>query len=285
MPETKQNAAPAPGVPRPLCPYCRYPPPETPCAFCDELPPAARASFFPLGILEGLGLYFSAAFDLLNAREYLGRILFAVLLNGLAFLLLFLGALYGIHPLMEGVTAWLPAPLLRFLGIALALALTLLSAWFLSPVLMTLFLFPVLDPISRIAESRILGWNPPGSGRGFLGDFWDSLETAARILVLQIAGWILCILLTPLGIGLPLGILASAWFAGFSWLDYPLARRGFSYGEKRRWALRNLGLTLGLGLGFQIGMLIPFFNLLLSGPAAAAAAGKAWFRLQAPDPL
>ncbi len=210
----------------------------------------------------------------------MGKIWIPILLNCFAFLGMAYGIWMGIHPLIGKFLSILPDPFIFTTGIVFSVLLTLVAAWFLFPVLLSVFLLPFLDPISRTAEQEILGFSPPSSSRSFLGDIWDSLETTARILFWQVLGFLLTLTLAFTGVGLILGILVGAFLAGFSFLDYPMARRGMNGKEKTRFALSHWAYVLGLGLGFEIGLLIPFFNLFLSTPAAAVASSRIFLKIQ-----
>ncbi len=260
---------------------CAWPPP---IALREPPPPAAARRLRRLAALTGRGLRWPGEpalaplpvrpLDLFHRRAAEGPPAFVLLA----------AAVKVLHPLAAQALSFLPAPIALGLGLSLALALTILAAWFLFPVTMILFLQPVLDPLSRRAEARVLGWEPPAGGRGFVRDLADSLHTAARILLLQVLGLGLTLALTPVGLGPLAGLALSSWLAGFGWFDYPLARRGLSYGAKASWVRRNWAAAAGLGLAFQLSLLIPFFNLFLSAPAAAVAAGTLYFRLPPPAP-
>jgi uncharacterized protein involved in cysteine biosynthesis len=210
----------------------------------------------------------------------MGKLWAPFLLNSLAFLGMAYGIWIGINPLIERFLTILPEPFIFTTGIVFSVLLTLVAAWFLFPVLLAVFLLPFLDPISRIAEKEVLGFPPPGSSRSILADLWDSLETTARIFFWQILGLTLTLALSFTGIGLILGILLGAFLAGYSFLDYPMARRGMNGKEKTKFVLSHWSYVLGLGLGFEIGLLIPFFNLFLSTPAAAVASSRIFLKIQ-----
>ncbi len=214
----------------------------------------------------------------------MGKLWVPLLLNCLAFLGMAYGIWVGINPLIEKFLVILPEPILFSTGIVFSVLLTLVAAWFLFPVLLSVFLLPFLDPISRVAEQEILGFPPPSSPRSLLGEIWDSLETTARILFWQIMGLLLTLALAFTGVGLVLGILVGAFLAGFSFMDYPMARRGMSGKEKTRFALSHWAYVLGLGLGFEVGLLIPFFNLFLSTPAASVASSRIYLKIQTTQP-
>ena len=104
----------------------------------------------------------------------------------------------------------------------------------------------------------------------------------ARIFVLQVLVWLVAIPIAMTGIGVPVAVLGSAFFAGFSWLDYPASRRGLGFGQKWQVARRHWALLTGFGFGFLLGLLIPFFNLLLVGPAGAVGAADLWLAAEKP---
>ena len=253
---------------------CSYPRRED-CRLCGNEPPRLGPRFAPIDVVRGFVLYWEAAIRVVTDKAYMGKIALAVTLGIIVFAILAYLGVQVIHPLITGLLGfeWLPGWVSR----GIALLLTLVTGFFFFPVIVTLFLFPVLDPLSRLAEAEILGFDPPAHPRGPIADFWDSLDTGARILSYQLLAWLICLPLALTGVGIPIAIAVSAFFAGFSWLDYPASRRGLRFGAKWALARRHWALLTGYGLGFLLGLLVPFFKACVAGPAGAVGAADLWF--------
>jgi len=76
-------------------------------------------------------------------------------------------------------------------------------------------------------------------------------------------------------IGIALGGLSLA-YDGF---DYPLARRGASFGGKWAFLARHPGLTVGYGIGATVLYLIPL-AVFVASPFAAVGATLAYIDLE-----
>ncbi len=275
---------PSPLQPEP-CPRCWLRTPNRQaCHLCGpgETVPK-RSAFPPVDTYRGFVAYLSGGLDCLTHRNYLGKVFWAVFWNCALWIITVFGAAYLIYDLIEGLTNDLPdwlSSISLVAGGLTGLVVTLSAIFYLFPIIFSLFLFPFLDPLSRLAEAEQLGFMPPETSRGFWGDFWDSIDTGARIFVWQILAFILTLPLALTVVGLPFALLLSAFFIGFAWLDYPLTRRGISYKGKWRIAKKNWAAVLGFGLGFQLGLCVPFFGVFIGCPAAAIASARLFYLLE-----
>jgi uncharacterized protein involved in cysteine biosynthesis len=77
------------------------------------------------------------------------------------------------------------------------------------------------------------------------------------------------------GIGSLAGVALGGLFLAYDGFDYPLSRRGLSFGAKWRYLALHPGLTLGYGLGASVLYIIPL-AFLLAPPLAAAGATLAF---------
>jgi CysZ protein len=77
------------------------------------------------------------------------------------------------------------------------------------------------------------------------------------------------------GIGSLVGVGLGAVFLAYDGFDYPLARRGATFGGKWAYIVRNPGLALGYGLGSYVLYLIPM-AFLVAPPFAAVGATLAY---------
>jgi CysZ protein len=77
------------------------------------------------------------------------------------------------------------------------------------------------------------------------------------------------------GVGSLVGVGLGAIFLAYDGFDYPLARRGASFGAKWAYLAKSPGLALGFGLGSYVLYLVPF-AFLVAPPFAAVGATLAY---------
>ncbi len=81
------------------------------------------------------------------------------------------------------------------------------------------------------------------------------------------------------GLGSLIGIALAALSLAYDGFDYPLARRGASFGAKWAFLARNPGLTIGYGVGATVLYLIPF-AVFVASPFAAVGATLAYIDIE-----
>ena len=93
------------------------------------------------------------------------------------------------------------------------------------------------------------------------------------------------------GFGSLIGIALAGLSLAYDGFDYPLARRGATFGAKWAFLARNPGLTVGYGIGATVLYLIPL-AVFVASPFAAVGATLAYIDLEksappapAPDPV
>ncbi len=266
--------------PSKFCPTCKYPRPLVPCRLCEGQPRRLGPGFFVMDFLKALRIFVQSGGELLTGAAYLGKIKLSLLLNLLLWVVFFLVSLLVLYPWIQDLMSFLPAWMSWLAAGGGALLLTIFAGFFLFAIPMSLFLGPVLDPIARIAEEEALGWKLPDSGRGFMAETWDAVDTGARILALEILALLICFPLSLFLIGIPIAWFLASFLSGLAWLDYPMTRRGLGFRQKFQQARRHWALTCGLGTGFLISCLIPFFGLLMAGPCSAVAASLVYFEFE-----
>jgi uncharacterized protein involved in cysteine biosynthesis len=86
------------------------------------------------------------------------------------------------------------------------------------------------------------------------------------------------------GLGSLIGIALAGLSLAYDGFDYPLARRGASFGAKWAFLARHPGLTVGYGIGATVLYLIPF-AVFVASPFAAVGATLAYIDTEkaAPD--
>src|SRR5262245_48072526 len=84
------------------------------------------------------------------------------------------------------------------------------------------------------------------------------------------------------GLGSLIGVALGGLSLAYDGFDYPLARRGTSFGGKWAFLARNPGLTIGYGIGATVLYLIPF-AVFVAAPFAAVGATLAYIELEKPS--
>ena len=275
------------------CSICGYLAAATPCPLCGGRLPRApdggsaapRRGAVPFDVLAGFVAFYRAVLHLLTRKEYFGRLAVPVTANLVAASLVLLLAVQGIH---AGATALVGRPwgALEFLretaawrGATLAWVLTIVPSLFIAPMLLHTIAFPFLDRLADTAEKMVAG----PALRRIERPRWHSalnMRAATQVFALQLIAMVPCTLLSLTRPGLLLAVLVGAALDALLWFDVPFARRG--YGIAERWALmrRNWARALGFGLAFELGMFIPFLDVLLLAPAAAVAVSTLYFSFE-----
>jgi uncharacterized protein involved in cysteine biosynthesis len=241
--------------------------------------------FFLTDVVHGFVMFFRAVLVLFNRVEFTGLLFWAVAANVVVCLLVFVGFWFGLHDLFLslaeedwGWASFLRGPVQWSSG-WLAFVLSVLSLWFLAPAVIGLVCEPFLDPIAARTERLVGG---PGLGEAAVG-FWRSLglglASTVRILAAQVVLLAPLLLLSFCGIGVVLGALLGALFAGLVWLGIPAMRRGLGFDQRVTLLRRNWARLVGFGLAFEAGMFVPLFNLFLLTPTAAVAISVLYFHL------
>lgn len=228
---------------------------------------------------------FASALSLLHDKAYVGRLALPIVANLVVLTAAFGAIFWGSKELFEGLVAdWISddgllAGALGFAGGVLALVLATVTLWFTAPVLIETVLGPFLDPLAQATEEAWTGRPCPALDLGFWKSLLQGLRASARILGLQLLLLLPILLLSLTGIGALLAMLIGAYCNAIVWFEIPCGRRGYSLRERRTLVRHNWPRAVGLGLGFQVGMLIPLFNFLLLTPATAVAVSAQYFRL------
>ena len=142
--------------------------------------------------------------------------------------------------------------------ILLYLALTVLTLVF-SLLLMNILMSPVYEVISAAVERDVTGVAPPAVG--FLGSVRVMFVELKKVVF--IFGVSILLLLIP-GLNV-LSTLVCAFLVGWDFFDYPLARRGWTFGQRFRLVSRNFWAVTGLGLW----LVIPFAQIIMLPLAVA----------------
>ena len=103
----------------------------------------------------------------------------------------------------------------------------------------------------------------------FLRDNFRALIIALRNIVMQLIIYIMLLLIGIIPIfgwviALLGNLIVASYFYGFSFLDYSNERNQLSINESVSMVRKNRGLAIGLGLVFQICLLIPLIGSLIA---------------------
>ena len=130
-------------------------------------------------------------------------------------------------------------------------------------------LSPAFAFLSERTEKILTGSDLPFNFSQFLKDIWRGVVLALRNLAVEmlftlllfiisfipVVGWFTAVVL----------FLISAYFYGFSFMDYTFERRKFNVKTSIRYMRSNKGLAIGNGLIFALVLLIPFIGVTLAG--------------------
>jgi len=133
------------------------------------------------------------------------------------------------------------------------------------------------DTLSERVERIVKGTSPTVP---FFASAGRALVHGLLKLVLYGTALVVALVLTPAGgIGPVVGVALAALFLAYDGFDYPLARRGASFGAKWAFLARNPGLTIGYGIGATVLYLIPF-AVFVASPFAAVGATLAYMDME-----
>lgn len=188
----------------------------------------------------------------------------------------------------SGLTEYLPGFIEVIIWVLINVLFFFVFAY-LSGYITLLLLSPLFAYLSERTEEIISGKKYPFVFSRFLRDMLRGMLIALRNLALETA-WI--ILLFILGfipvigwLGAILLFLISAYFYGFSFLDYTSERRGMNIGQSIDFVRRHKWLAVANGTFFCLLLLIPFLGILLSGFVAIVSVVAATLAVHQTDPV
>lgn len=137
-------------------------------------------------------------------------------------------------------------------------------------------LSPLLSYISEKTERILIQTDYPFSWKQIVKDSWRGILLAVRNFFLETAAIIILFIMSFIPvIGLattPLLFIISAYFYGFSFMDYTSERRKLSSKESIAYVKQNKGMAIGNGIPFALCLLIPFVGVSLAGFVAIISA-------------
>ena len=150
--------------------------------------------------------------------------------------------------------------------------------WFVSSTfskyVVLILLSPLFALLSESVEQKINGNNYPFNTVQLIKDIGRGVLMSLRNLFFEyliIAGcFIVTILFAPLAIiTVPLLILVSWYFLGFTMMDYNFERHRMSVSQSVAFARKNKGLICGIGLVYSLFMILPLFLGIMFAPLLA----------------
>jgi len=134
--------------------------------------------------------------------------------------------------------------------------------------LILVLMAPLLAYVSERTESILLGTDYPFSWGQFLKDIWRGVVLAFRNFFVEIIATIILFFLSfvPL-LGLltaPLLFLITAYFYGFSFMDYTAERRKMRINESVDFVKKNRGIAIANGGVFALFLLIPIIGVTIA---------------------
>ena len=131
------------------------------------------------------------------------------------------------------------------------------------------------------------GRDMPSVSMGFWKGMFFALNNAAKILAIQVMVLIPCLVLSIIPVlnlvTVPLAMLVAAYLNALVWFEIPVMRRGLGMAYRRKVVRMNRARAIGFGLGFQLGLFVPFFNFLFLTPATAVAVSQLYFKFEKPQ--
>ena len=136
---------------------------------------------------------------------------------------------------------------------------------------------PVLAYLSEKVETILTGKDYPFNYWQFIKDVWRGILIAIRNMILEfsliIVIWVLTFFVPILlPITTVLLIVISAYFYGFSMIDYTNERKKINLSDSVKFIRKHKGYAIGNGLIYHMVMLIPFVGIVFAPITAAVAA-------------
>jgi CysZ protein len=165
------------------------------------------------------------------------------------------------------------------IALAIFLWLSLLIAGFVSYREVVLIIFaPLLGFLSEKVETAVFNKDPlPFNFKNLFIDIWRSVRIEAKIITWMViitfaASFLAFIPLAGVVISPVLIFLIQSYYNGLRFVDYTLERKRYSVQESAYFAKTNRARIIGIGLGFNLLLIIPVIGWFLA-PGYGAIAG------------
>lgn len=237
-------------------------------------PPQRR--FFVVDLVRGFFGFFEGVTVLFNRPEFAGHLKLPVLANLLVASTLAIAFWFGFQALFAGIVG--ESDLLGWFAGILSILMTLASMAIVLPPVLELVLGPFLDPLVDVTEKAMGGPGMNAVQQHLWTNIKASAHAASELFMIAGGAWLVTLVLGTFGL-VPLGFVLAAVIQALTWFELPLYRRGYGLRERIAVLRHNWPLALGFGLGAQVGMAIPLFNVLLFAPTAAVGATVLFLRM------
>ncbi len=235
---------------------------------------------FSKGFQLGIKSY-SNAFHFIKKHKLSWYFIFPLILNVLLFILgyqsiLSLGSSLSTYTTdLLNIDSWnfwgsgiLASVILFFINFVLKLLFIVVFAY-IGGYIVIILLSPVFAFLSEKVENILTGNEYPFHFNQFIKDIWRGIKLATRNFLIEILITILLFVISFIPIvgiftSIPLFII-SAYFYGFSFIDFSLERKQMNIKESVAFIKTNKGLAIGNGVIFSLTLLIPYIGVLLSG--------------------
>lgn len=154
-----------------------------------------------------------------------------------------------------------------------AWGLSLVIFWKISKYVTLAIMSPVMSLLASRAQEKITGETQPFNIQQFISDIGRGIALSIRNLFAELGMNLILFLLNvmvgfifaPLDIILSplswvISLLISAYYSGFSTMDYAMENQRFSYSKSVRFIRKNSGLAVGNGLPYSLLFRIPFIG-------------------------
>lgn len=226
----------------------------------------------------GIGLY-GQALQILFTFRFVWFLIFPVVMA----LLLFLGGNWLVSILGGSFDQWVVPKLVALVEGISWLEWTSSAAGFLIRLMLRLMFFfffvafggylvlivmsPVYSWLSERTEVHLTGRKYPfGFGR-MLREVMHGILIALRNLLFQgLISIVLlfCSFIPVIGLFSPIALFfVSAYFYGFSFMDYAIERKRLNVKQSVRYVNRNFGIVVGIGTVFTLMLMIPWIKILM----------------------
>ncbi|MDE5610865.1 MAG: EI24 domain-containing protein [Odoribacter sp.] len=230
-----------------------------------------------MGFFLGIRAY-GKAFGILFSRRFWWFLLFPVLILwilfiGGNFLVSYAGEyLYGfieqhLKSWVDEITwlQWVSGFSNVFIKIVLRIGYFFLFATF-GGYIVLILMSPVYSWLSERTETYLSGKAYPFSWRRLFWEIFRGLGIALRNMFVQLLFFVLfflCSFIPVAGVLAPFALFfTSAYFYGFSFMDYAMERKRFNVKESVRYVNRHMALTMGIGSVFALILMIPWIRIM-----------------------
>ncbi len=231
-----------------------------------------------MGFFAGIALY-GKTFRILFSRKFWWFLLFPVVI----LILLFIGgnilisiagnSIYGL--IEDRLNDWVAEiSWLQWAGttvrVLIQLALRILYFFLFmgfGGYVVVIVMSPVYSWLSERTEAYLTGREYPFSVKQFFWEVCRGILIALRNLFFQTLISLvlfLCSFIPVIGLLAPFAIFfTSAYFYGFSFIDYAIERKHFNVKQSVRYVNKNIGLVTGIGTVFALALMIPGLSMVV----------------------